>query len=116
MVLKESTPLLTALVERVRQSVLPALLGKFDFLDDICVDEALQMLADRRLTPSRIDEVQFLQRRQSRRMPEDVLGERKPRLLGDDGESLSSVRESVPSTTDELSNSVVRVSSKNRIA
>jgi len=114
--LKESTPLLAALVERVRQSVLPAALREFDFLDDTCVDKSLQMLVDLRLTPSRIDEVQFLQRRQSRRMLEDVLGERKPRLLGDDGESLSSAHESVPSTTDELSNSVVRVSSKNRIA
>ena len=63
MLLGESTPLLADPVERVRQIVLPALLGEFDFLDDTRVDEVLQMLADRRLTPTRIDVVQLFQRR-----------------------------------------------------
>jgi hypothetical protein len=61
--LEESTPLLADPVERVRQIVLPALLGEFDFLDDTRVNEVLQMLADRCLTPTRIDVVQLLQRR-----------------------------------------------------
>jgi hypothetical protein len=64
MILEESTSILAESVERVRQIVLPTALGEFDFLDDARVDEALQMLADRRLTPARIDVVQFLQRRQ----------------------------------------------------
>jgi hypothetical protein len=88
-VLEESTPILTDPVERVRQIVLPAVIGTFGFLDDSRVDEALQMLSDRRLTPAQIDVVQLLQRRQPRRIPEDVLNERNPRLLGDDVESLA---------------------------
>lgn len=86
---KETTPVLAESVEGVRAIVLPTVLGKFKFLDDVRVDEALLMLADRRLAPARIDVVQFLQRRQPRRMPEDVIDERESRLLGDDVESLA---------------------------
>ena len=87
--LEESTSLRAEPVEGVWQIVLPAVLGELDFLDDARLDEALENLADRRLTPARIDVVQLLQRRQPRRMPEDVLDERKSRLLGDDVESLA---------------------------
>jgi hypothetical protein len=68
-VLEESTSILAESVERVREIVLPSVLGELDVLDDTGVDEALQVLADRRLTPAWIDLVQLLQRRQPRRMP-----------------------------------------------
>jgi len=60
---KELMPLLADPVERVRQIVLLTVVGEFNFLDDTSLDEALEMLADRGLTPARVNVVQLLQRR-----------------------------------------------------
>jgi hypothetical protein len=75
-------------VELERQVVLPTVLGQKHFLNDAGVDELLEVLANRRLALTRVDVVEFLQRRQFRWMPEDILEEREPRLLGDDVEPL----------------------------
>jgi len=91
--LEELASLLADTVELVREVVPSAFRRKRYFLDDPRLDELLEVLPDRRSALARIHVVQFLQRRQSLGMTEEVLHEGEPRLLGDDVQPLANVLE-----------------------